>query len=99
MKILFYLPVVTRWWFDNVIEPLIRTLAAECEIHVLAPAPWRGTGIGPRELQRCMDLPEIRWCIMDGPDHPSTRTMPDSSVRISKGSSSSSRMSPVTTSI
>jgi hypothetical protein len=77
MKVLFYLPVVTSWWFDHVIEPLIRTLAPHSEIYVLAPAPWRGTGISARELQRCVDLPEINWCIMEGPDHPSTRTLPE----------------------
>ncbi|ATY33825.1 hypothetical protein [Sphingomonas psychrotolerans] len=77
MKVLFYLPVVTPWWFDNIIEPMIRALATRCEIYVLAPAPWRGTGISARELQRCVDLPGIHWCIMEGPDHPSTRTMPE----------------------
>ncbi|MDT8757662.1 hypothetical protein MZO42_03030 [Sphingomonas psychrotolerans] len=78
MKVLFYLPMVTSWWFDHVVEPLIRTLAGQCEIYVLAPAPWCGTGIGARELQQCMDLPQIHWCIMEGPDHPSTRTLPES---------------------
>ncbi|MET0307241.1 MAG: hypothetical protein ABW023_00915 [Sphingomonas sp.] len=82
MKVLFYLPVVTPWWFDCVIEPLIRTLATECEVHVLAPAPWRGTGIGPRELARCVDLPDIRWYSMDGADHPSTRTVPEARTDI-----------------
>lgn len=82
MKVLFYLPVVTSWWFDSVIEPLIRALSPQCEIHVLAPAPWRDTGIGARELARCVDLPEIRWYIMDGPDHPSTRTVPEAAADI-----------------
>jgi hypothetical protein len=82
MKILFYLPVVTPWWFDCVIEPLIRTLATQHEVHVLAPQPWRGTGIGPRELERCTDLPGINWLIMDGPDHPSTRTVPEARADI-----------------
>ena len=26
MRILFYLPVVTAWWFDNIIAPMIRRL-------------------------------------------------------------------------
>ncbi len=76
MKALFYLPVVTPWWFDHVIEPLIRRLAATTEVFVLAPQPWGGTGIGRREIERCIDLPDVHWCIMEGPDHPSTRTEP-----------------------
>lgn len=76
-RILFYLPMVTNWWFVHIIEPLLRRLAAEHEVHVLAPAPWHGTGLGPEELTRCADLPDVRWYIMDGPDHPSTRTAPE----------------------
>ncbi|NLS28856.1 hypothetical protein S2M10_38690 [Sphingomonas sp. S2M10] len=76
-RVLFYLPMVTNWWFVHIIEPLLRRLAAEHEVHVLAPAPWSGTGLGPEEIARCADLPAIRWYIMDGPDHPSTRTMPE----------------------
>ena len=77
-RVLFYLPMVTNWWFVQIVEPLLRRLAAEGhEVHVLAPAPWCGTGLGPEELARCTDLPEVRWYIMDGPDHPSTRTVPE----------------------
>lgn len=82
MKILFYLPVVTPWWFDNVVEPLIRRLHGTAEIIVLAPKPWRGTGIGERELARCVDLSHVRWCIMDGDDHPTTRTKPRAAADI-----------------
>lgn len=82
MTVLFYLPVVTPWWFDNVVEPLIRRLAAIAEVVVLAPKEWRGTGIGTRELERCSDLETVRWCIMDGDDHPSTRTRPRSADEI-----------------
>lgn len=77
MKVLFYLPVVTPWWFDCVVEPLIRVMARDCEVHVLAPAPWRGTGVGARELVRCGDLETVQWAIMDGDDHVSTRTVPE----------------------
>lgn len=82
MKVLFYLPMIAPWWFDNVVEPIIRAVARQCEIYVLAPAPWCGTGIGPRELQRCVDLPGIHWCIMEGADHPSTRTVPEARADI-----------------
>lgn len=76
MRILFYLPVVTPWWFDQVIEPLIRRVALVADVHVLAPAPWQNTGIGPEQLQRCADLDGVRWSIIDDADHPSLRTAP-----------------------
>ncbi|WP_294333043.1 hypothetical protein [uncultured Sphingomonas sp.] len=77
-RVLFYLPMVTNWWFVQIVEPLLRRLAEEGhEVHVLAPAPWCGTGLGPEELARCTDLPHVRWYLMDGPDHPSTRTVPE----------------------
>ncbi|GLT00161.1 hypothetical protein GCM10007897_15450 [Sphingobium jiangsuense] len=77
MKVLFYLPVVTPWWFDNVMEPLIRIMAREAHVSVLAPAPWSFTGVGEREMQRMADLPDVDWYIMNRDDHPSTRTIPD----------------------
>lgn len=76
MKILFYLPAVTPWWFEHVIEPLIRRVAGEAEVHVLAPVPWNNTGLGPSDLARCADLPELHWAIVDDADHPSLRTVP-----------------------
>ncbi len=76
-RVLFYLPMVTNWWFVHIVEPMLRRLAEAHEVHVLAPAPWRGTGIGQEELARCADLADVRWYIMDGPDHPSTRTAPE----------------------
>ncbi|MDT8757707.1 hypothetical protein MZO42_03260 [Sphingomonas psychrotolerans] len=74
MKILFYLPVITPWWLDHVVEPLIRCLAAGHEVHVLAPTPWRGTGIGQRELAACAHLPQVNWHIVDDENHPTMRT-------------------------
>lgn len=75
MKILFYLPVVTPWWFENYVEPLIRRVRAVGEVHVLAPERWRNTGLGPDELQRCADLSDVTWSIV-GKDHESLRTRP-----------------------
>lgn len=74
MKILFYLPVITSWWFDQVVEPLMRRLVTEHEVHVLAPVPWKGTGIGQRELAAATHLPQVHWHIFDGDSHPSMRT-------------------------
>ncbi|MEG3145151.1 hypothetical protein U1839_10870 [Sphingomonas sp. RT2P30] len=76
MRILFYLPVITPWWFDHIVAPLIRCLAGEHEVHVLAPVPWQGTGIGPRELDSVADLTEVKWHIVDGDGHPTMRTEP-----------------------
>ncbi|WP_294329539.1 hypothetical protein [uncultured Sphingomonas sp.] len=76
MRILFYLPAVTPWWFDQVIEPLIRRVAPVADVHVLAPAPWQNTGIGPDQLQRCADLDRVQWSIVDDSDHPSLRSAP-----------------------
>lgn len=82
MKILFYLPAVTPWWFDQVIEPLIRRVASVADVHVLAPVPWQNTGIGPDQLQRCADLDRVRWSIIDDADHPSLRTAPTDPVAV-----------------
>lgn len=76
MRILFYLPVITPWWFAKIVKPLIATLAADNEIHVLAPPPWRNTGIGPDEIKLCADLPDICWHIVNDQGHPSMRTTP-----------------------
>lgn len=76
MRVLFYLPVVTPWWFDNIVEPLIRVLAPVAEVRVLAPEPWSGTGIGARELDRCADLHSVGWSLIGGETHASLRTEP-----------------------
>jgi hypothetical protein len=76
MRILFYLPAVTSNWLDNLLTPLIRRAAREAEVHIVVPRRWRDTGISGGQLQRWIDWPEIRWHILDGPDHPSFRTAP-----------------------
>lgn len=76
MRVLFYLPVITPWWFARIVRPLIATLAAEHEVHVLAPAPWNNTGIGEDQIQLCSDLPDICWHIVNDAGHPTMRTQP-----------------------
>lgn len=76
MRVLFYLPVVTDWWFNDFVKPLIRLAAAEAEVHIVVPVAWRMTGVSPAQLQACSDLPDIRWHILDGEDHRSYRTSP-----------------------
>jgi hypothetical protein len=74
MRILFYLPVVTPWWFDNVIAKLIWELSDEAEIHVLVPPMWQGTGIGPEQLLQLGGCASVVWHILDGDDHPRLRS-------------------------
>ncbi|MFA5962413.1 MAG: hypothetical protein WC804_00210 [Sphingomonas sp.] len=73
MHVLFYLPVVTPWWFDNIVAPLIRAAASDARVSVLVPPLWRGTGIGPEQLGGCSDLDTVDWYILDGDDHPGLR--------------------------
>ena len=75
MRILFYLPVITPWWFGAIVTPLIALLARQHDVHVLAPVPWRNTGVGERERQMCAHLP-VTWHIVHDDSHPSMRTDP-----------------------
>jgi hypothetical protein len=74
MRILFYLPVVTPWWFENIVAPLIDRLAVQAEVHVMVPPLWRGTGIAPEQPCRVAAADRIGWHILDGEDHPRLRT-------------------------
>ena len=74
MRVLFYLPVVTPWWFERIILPLIEKLTADHEVHILAPIFWQGTGLGQDQYDLCEDLPHIKWHIVTDNDHRSMRT-------------------------
>ncbi len=73
MRILFYLPVVTPWWFANIVSGVITTLARDHEVHVMVPPLWRGTGISKAEAPHIEALPHVHWHLLDGPDHPQLR--------------------------
>lgn len=73
MRILFYLPVVTPWWFDSIVAPLIRAASRGADVTVMVPPLWRNTGIGPEQLSRCSDIEGVAWHILDHPDHPTLR--------------------------
>jgi len=73
MRILFYLPVVTPWWFDNIVAPLIDRLVVEAEVHVIVPPCWSGTGIAPEQLSRVAAADRVEWHILDSEDHPRLR--------------------------
>lgn len=72
-RVMFYLPVVTPWWFENIVVHLIRVMAREHEVHVLIPPLWRNTGIGEDQLPLINDLKHVFWHLLDGPDHPMLR--------------------------
>ncbi len=76
MRILFYLPVVTPFWLETLLLPMLAALQDHAELHVLAPAEWQHTGIGARELAMAAHLDRIRWHIVDDGDHGSLRTRP-----------------------
>lgn len=52
MRVLFYLPLIRPWAFENMIGPLIAKLSLVAEVHLLLPDPW---------LRRCTaaDKPPI----------------------------------------
>jgi hypothetical protein len=86
-RVLFYLPVVTPWWFDNIVVHLIRALSHCAEVHVMVPRLWRNTGLGPEQLRRGASIPGVHWHILDKGDHLSLRTSPadpDSVVEIAR---------------
>ncbi len=72
-RIMFYLPVVTPWWFENIVVHLIRTMARAYEVHVLIPPLWRNTGLGEEQLNLIQDLDHVQWHLLNGPDHPLLR--------------------------
>jgi hypothetical protein len=65
MRLLFYLPNITPWWFDNMIAPLVRALAPEVEVHVMVPPMWRSTGVTPGQLAPFADGPAVEWHVLD----------------------------------
>ena len=69
MRVLFYLPVVTSWWFENIIVPLLEKLVADNEVHILAPIFWKGTGVGQDQYDLCAHLPQICWHVVTDQDH------------------------------
>lgn len=68
MRILFYLPVITPWWFDNVVAPLLRALHGQAELHVMVAPMWRGTGIEAEQLAPLADLDGVHWHVIDADD-------------------------------
>lgn len=73
-QVMFYLPVVTPWWFSNIVVHLIRVMASVHDVHVLIPPLWCNTGLGEEQLDLIADLTHVNWIILDGADHPTLRS-------------------------
>lgn len=73
MRVLFYLPAVTPWWFERIILPLMEKLSVDHEVHILAPIFWQGTGIMQQQYDLCAHLPDVAWHIVTDEDHKSMR--------------------------
>jgi len=69
MKILFYLPAVTPWWFETIIAPMLRALHGEAELHVVVAPLWCNTGLEMEHVEPLADLNAINWHIVV-PDDP-----------------------------
>lgn len=71
MRLLFYLPVITPWWFEAIISPMLVRLNDDAwvhEIHVMVAPLWRNTGVEGQQLEPLLDLHKLRWHIMDEGD-------------------------------
>jgi hypothetical protein len=69
VRVLFYLPVVTPWWFEAIVRPMIFALerdSAVSQIHVMVAPLWRNTGLGEWHLEPMGDLAKVVWHIVDG---------------------------------
>jgi len=73
VRILFYLPVVTPWWFDAIVAPLIRAASRGADVTVMVPPLWRNTGVGAEQLKSCEDVEGVVWHILDHPDSAALR--------------------------
>ena len=66
MKILFYLPIITPWFFTHIVEPMLRALHDEAELHVMVAPLWQNTGLDGASLAPLSDLDHINWHVIEG---------------------------------
>jgi len=64
MRVLFYLPVVTPWWFERIIVPRVEKLVANNDVHILTPISWQGTGLDQCDYDLCAHMQQIAWHIV-----------------------------------
>lgn len=71
MRLFFYLPVITPWWFEAIIAPMLIRLDADPgvgEIHVMVAPLWRNTGVEGHHLEPLLGLGKLHWHIVDEGD-------------------------------
>jgi len=68
VKVLFYLPVVTPWWLENIISPTIAAIKRDCAVSVILPSPWSGTGVAPT-APALQEHADVDWYYLDGPSY------------------------------
>ncbi|MEO0908051.1 MAG: hypothetical protein AAFY07_11050 [Pseudomonadota bacterium] len=74
LRVCFYIPVTTSWWFTEIISNLIRTLASEHEVHAIVTPEWKGTGLNGSHMRLLEELNNVQWHIFNHPDHHQLRT-------------------------
>ncbi|NBC36188.1 hypothetical protein GTZ99_06405 [Novosphingobium sp. FSY-8] len=68
MRILFYLPAITPWWFEHIITPMLRMMARSEQveaIHLMVAPQWRNTGVTGAQLEPLLPLHKLNWHIVD----------------------------------
>jgi hypothetical protein len=68
VKILFYLPIVTPWWFEKLISPMLRALGGSAELHVMVAPLWANTGIHQEHATALEDVPNLHWHVVQPGD-------------------------------
>ncbi|NKI99331.1 hypothetical protein [Novosphingobium sp. SG707] len=77
MRLFFYLPAITPWWFETIVTPMLIRLNADPwvkEIHVMAAPLWRSTGVEGAQLEPLIAQEKLRWHIVDQGDPALFRT-------------------------
>jgi len=65
VRVLFYLPVMTPWWLENIVSPIIGAIEADCEVSAIVPSPWSDTGI-PMDAPALERHPNVNWHYLEG---------------------------------
>jgi hypothetical protein len=65
LRILFFLPLVRQWAFENMIGPLIEKLSPLAEVHIALPEVWLGRYAGPDKPRAVHRFVDVRWHPLD----------------------------------
>ncbi|NOW47896.1 hypothetical protein FHW96_004080 [Novosphingobium sp. SG751A] len=67
MRLFFYLPVITPWWFEAIVTPMLIRLNADPwvhELHVMVAPLWRNTGVEGAQLEPLLAQEKLRWHVI-----------------------------------